>query len=95
MANKITIVVRPRTGNRCPVIATGVNDPLGSYFLRYSENGKVRYSKPMQCFDEAYAARVTFENKRSIEALGGIVPEPAPVGSKFHRCDKVLDTYLA
>ena len=80
MPNKITIVVRPRTGSRMPATATGVNDPLGSYFLRYCEGSKVKYSKPMQSFDEAYAAKVTLENKREIEARGGIVPEAAPVG---------------
>jgi len=48
----------------------------------------------MQSFDEAYAAKVTLENKREIEARGGIVPEAAPVGPKFHRCQVILDSYL-
>jgi integrase len=92
--NKVTICVRPRTGSRTPVTATGKFDPIGSYYIRWCEGSKVRYSKPMQSFDEAYAAKVTFENKRNIEALGGIVPEAAPVGPKFHRCEAILVSYL-
>lgn len=95
MAPKVTIVVRPRTGNRCPVSATGKNDPVGSYFLRHCVAGKAVYSAPMESYDEAYAAKIVLENKLQIEARGGIVPEPAAqVGPKFHHCQVVLDSYL-
>jgi integrase len=95
MANKVTIVVRPRTGSRCPVTATGNNDPVGSYFLRHCAGGKAIYSAPMESYDEAYAAKITLENKLQIEARGGIAPVEVPAGPKMHRCDAAVKSYVA
>src|ERR1700704_1934242 len=95
MANKVTIVVRPRTGSRCPVTATGKNDPVGSYFLRHCTGGKAIYSAPMESYDEAYAAKITLENKLQIEARGGVVPEEVPAGPKMVRCDAAIKSYVA
>jgi integrase len=101
MANlKVTIVIRPTTGNRTPVPANGKTDPPGSYYLRFCVGKVPRFSSVKKImggsdtFHDAEIAQYKMEQKLLAESQGFTVREEAPVSPEFHRCEEVLKSYL-
>jgi integrase len=98
MANlNVTIVIRTTDaeGKRRWVKATGKKtDPSGTLYLRYCVGSDPKYIKAGDTFQEAEVAKIRLGRRLKIESLGGTVPEEVPA-AKSHRCDDLLNSYVA
>ena len=94
MANlKVTIVVRPTEGKRTPVLATGKNDPAGSYYLRYCVGSTPKLVRAGDSYHDAEIAQIKLERKLKAASQGFLVPGDV-VAPSMHRCSEVLKSYL-